>query len=103
MATKQPLWRRINKPFASLKLAVFVILSMGIMSAYGTIVESIYNDARRAQDMVYHSWWAYLIFATLMVNLIAVMIDRIPWKKRHGAFICAHVGIIVMLSVENAP
>lgn len=81
-----------------MKLAVFVIISIGTMSAWGTIVESIYQDAKRAQETVYHSWYAYTIFALLAINLTAVIIDRFPWKKHHIGFISAHVGILILLA-----
>jgi hypothetical protein len=94
----QQMLRKIAKSLASLKLAVFVILAMATMSAWGTIVESIYNDAKRAQEQVYHSWFSYCIFILLATNLIAVIYDRYPWKKRHLGFISAHVGIIILIS-----
>jgi hypothetical protein len=90
-------WKKRIKPLASIKLAVFVIIAMGIMSAWGTIVESIYNDARRAQETVYHSWYSYGIFILLTINLIAVIVDRYPWKRHHVGFISAHIGIIILI------
>ena len=71
----KPKWQKWIKPLASLKIAVFVIISMGVMSAWGTIVESIYNDAKRAQETVYHAWFSYAIFALLAVNLTAVIVS----------------------------
>lgn len=97
MTKKKTATQKIIKQLASLKLAVFVILAMGAMSAWGTIVESIYNDAKRAQETVYHSWYSYLIFVLLAVNLIAVIVDRYPWKRHHVGFISAHVGIIILI------
>lgn len=91
-------WRRFVKPLASIKLAVVVLIAIAAMSAWGTIVESIYNDAKRAQETVYHSWWAYTIFLLLTVNLIAVIVDRYPWKRHHVGFISAHVGIIILIA-----
>ncbi len=88
--------KKILKSLASLKLAVVIILGIAVICAYGTIIESRY-DAIRAQKLVYHSWWSYLIFGCLIVNLSAVMVDRWPWKKRHIAFLCAHIGIIILL------
>ena len=94
---KRNAFQQAIKPLASLKLAVFVILAMATMSAWGTIYEAMYNDARRAQEVVYHSWYSYSIFALLTINLIAVIIDRYPWKRHHIGFISAHVGIIMMI------
>ena len=81
---------------ASLRLAVIVILSLAVISAVGTITEARW-DSEVAQALVYHSYWMYAIMITLMVNLIAVMIDRWPWKQHHAGFVLAHVGIIILL------
>ena len=88
--------RKLLKFLSSLKLAVVVILAIAILSAWGTIVESQY-DATTAQKLVYHSWWSFGIFGLLCVVLVAVMVDRWPWKPRHIGFLFAHVGIIVLL------
>ena len=90
-------FKKYNKALASLKLAVFVILAIGVLSAWGTIVESMYQDAKRAQETVYHSWYSYGIFSLLTLNLVAVIIDRYPWRRQHLGFISAHVGIIILI------
>lgn len=89
-------FERTFRFLASLKLAVIVILSLAAMSAIGTFVEAKY-DAQYAQKMVYHSPYMYFILALLCINLFNVMIDRLPWKKRHTGFILAHIGIIVLV------
>ncbi|MBX3019810.1 MAG: cytochrome c biogenesis protein ResB [Bdellovibrionaceae bacterium] len=87
---------RIVKSLASLKLAVFVILALATITAVGTFVESSYN-APIAKKWVYDTLWMYAIMGLLCVNLIAVMVDRWPWKRRHIAFVSAHIGILVLL------
>ncbi len=96
MAKQKSILHKFGKFLSSIKLAVIVLIGIGFMSAYGTIVESMY-DARTAQTLVYHSWWSYTILGLLCVNLIAVMVDRWPWKPRHSGFLMAHIGIIVLL------
>ena len=81
---------------ASLRLAVIVIVSIGVISAIGTIYEARY-DAEVAQKLVYHSVYMYVIMGLLIINLVAVMIDRWPWRPHHAGFVLAHVGIIVLL------
>lgn len=81
---------------ASIKLAVVVILALAVLSAVGTIYESMY-DRVYAQKLIYHSFWMWLVMALLAVNITAVMFDRWPWKKHHTAFILAHIGILVLL------
>jgi hypothetical protein len=70
---------------------------MAALIAWGTIVESRYQDAQYAKRVVYQSVWMYLVFGVFALNLLAVMIDRIPWKRRHVPFLLAHAGIIILL------
>lgn len=89
--------KKFNKPLASLKLAVFIIISIAVITAVGTIIEAKY-DAYAAKKLVYDTWYMYGIMGLLVVNLSAVMLDRWPWKKRHAAFVSAHIGIIILLA-----
>lgn len=90
------LFAKIFSFLKSLKLAVFIILCLGVVSAVGTIFEAKY-DAEYAQQLVYHSPYMYAVMILLIINLTAVMVDRWPWQKRHTAFILAHIGIILTL------
>ena len=96
-APKKSLLKRLNKPLASLKLAVFIIISIAAITAVGTIVEAKY-DAYAAKKLVYDTWFMYTIMALLAINLIGVMVDRWPWKKRHASFVLAHIGILFLLA-----
>lgn len=87
---------KVFRFLASIRLAVIIIIGLGVISAVGTIYEARY-DARFAQQVVYHSLWMWLVLGALCVNLIAVMVDRWPWKKHHSGFVLAHIGIILML------
>ncbi len=88
-------WRFYNKKLASLSLAVFILISLAVISAVGTIIESKY-DATAASKWVYRTPWMMAVMVLLAVNLTAVMIDRWPWKKRHIPFLLAHIGIIIL-------
>lgn len=88
---------KIFKFFASIKLAVIVIISLGVVAAIGTFTEAKYQDSEAAQILVYRSPYMYAVLGLLIVNLLAVMIDRWPWKWRHTPFILAHIGIIMTL------
>lgn len=81
---------------SSLRLAVIIILALGIVASVGTIYEARY-DADVAQKLVYRSVYMYAVMIALIVNLIAVMIDRWPWRKHHTGFVLAHIGIITLL------
>jgi hypothetical protein len=81
---------------SSLKLAVFIIISFACVAAVGTITEAKY-DAEVAGQLVYRSIWMYSVLGALIINLIAVMISRWPWQRRHVGFVMAHIGIITTL------
>ncbi len=84
------------KLLGSLKLAVVIVLLLGIISAWGTIVESRYNTMT-AKKLVYESPWMIGTLALLVFNLIFSALERVPWKKRHLPFLLAHIGIIVLI------
>lgn len=89
--------RKILKSLASIKLGVVIILALGTLTAWGTFVEARYNDSAAAQKLVYNSYWMYTTMAALAICLIAVMIDRWPWRKKHTGFVLAHIGIIIIM------
>jgi hypothetical protein len=90
-------FRRVIKILASLKLAVVVIAALACVISVGTIVESKY-DATAAKKMVYETFWMYSVMGMLATNLVAVMVDRWPWKPRHAPFVFAHIGILILMA-----
>lgn len=89
--------KKFLKFTASVKLAVPIIISLATLIAAGTIVESKYN-AEIASKLVYRTPWMFLVLGLLSFNLIMVMVDRWPWKRRHTSFILAHIGILMLLA-----
>jgi hypothetical protein len=87
---------RLLKSLASLKLAVVVILAFATLISIGTFVEARY-DATAARKLVYNTYWMYSVMGLLAINLIAVMVDRWPWKSRHAPFVFAHIGILILM------
>lgn len=87
---------KVIKFLASLKLAFFILILIAVISSIGTFVEARY-DAAAASKLVYRTWWMGVILGVLAINLIAVMVDRWPWKQRHGPFLAAHIGILMMM------
>jgi len=90
------MFKSFYKFLSSLKLAVISIIFLAVLTSVGTIVESRY-DALTAAKLVYKTGWMYFALGLLAINLLMVMVDRWPWKKRHAPFIFAHIGIIVLL------
>ncbi|MDA8122398.1 MAG: cytochrome c biogenesis protein ResB [Deltaproteobacteria bacterium] len=79
--------------FASLKLAITLIIIMAVSSIFGTIIEQnqpmekyrqFYTDATiRVLDALslfdmYHSWWFLLLLVLFTVNLACCTLDRLP-------------------------
>ena len=83
--------------FCSVKLAVFVLTVLIVLSTAGTIYESYYGN-QGAKEIIYHSLWMHGALFLLAINIMAVMIDRWPWKKKHIPFLLAHIGILLVLS-----
>ncbi|MGZ3747809.1 MAG: cytochrome c biogenesis protein ResB [Pseudobdellovibrionaceae bacterium] len=90
-------FRRIIKFLASLKLAVVVLAALACVIAVGTLIESKY-DATAARKWVYETFWMYTVMSFLAINLVAVMVDRWPWKPRHAPFVFAHIGILILMA-----
>src|SRR3989338_488819 len=87
----------VFKFFASLRLAVALIVILGIAFAVGTFIESNHG-AHGAQVLIYRTKWMSVLLFLLALNLLASALDRIPWKKKHIGFLTTHLGIILMLA-----
>jgi hypothetical protein len=77
-------------------MAVFTILSIGVVAAIGTFVEAKLG-LQHAQRLVYRSPWMMIVMGVFILNLVAVIVDRWPWQRKHMSFIFAHVGIILII------
>ncbi|HEY3319808.1 MAG TPA: hypothetical protein VGP72_04955 [Planctomycetota bacterium] len=87
---------KILNLLASLKLALVLLLVIITAAAVGTILESGFN-ADVAKNYIYGHWWFDLWLAMLCINLIAVAIDRYPWKSYQSGFVLTHFGIVILL------
>ena len=83
--------------FASLKLAIFLLLTLALAFAVGTFVESAYG-AGAAKLLVYDTPWLTVLLLLLALNVAASALDRLPWQKRHVGFVVTHCGILLMLA-----
>ena len=87
----------IFKFFASLKLAIFLLLALALVFATGTLVESAYST-EAAKLLVYRNPWMSLLLILLALNVAAAALDRLPWKQKHVGFVVTHAGIILILT-----
>ena len=88
--------KKFLKFFASLKLAVLILIALAAAMSVGTVLESRFDTAT-AQYYVYRAPWFHALLTLLGVLIAAVMVDRWPWKKRQIPFLMAHIGILMML------
>lgn len=82
--------------FASLKLAVILLVALAVILAIATFYESVY-DTKTAQYLVYRSPLFAVFLGVLGLNLSASALIRYPWKKAQLGFVVTHVGIIIVL------
>ena len=68
-----------------------------MLFAVGTFYESVHGRSA-AQEVIYRSIFMTGLISLLALNIIAVMIDRYPWKKRHTGFLLAHFGILFVIA-----
>jgi len=83
--------------FSSVKLAIFLLLTLAVTSIVGTIIEQQQDPEKYLMEYgettykilkflgftdVYHSWWYVALLTLLAVNLIVCSIKRLPkiWK-----------------------
>jgi hypothetical protein len=93
---KKNLSHRLFDFFASLKLAVLLIISLATILAVGTFYEAAHGTAD-AQRVIYKSWFVSLEMLLLIINLTCAAIDRLPWRKYHIGFVVTHAGIITLI------
>ena len=88
---------RIVSVFASLRLAVVVMLTLGSISAFATFYE-MHHGTPAAQRDIYMTPWFAALLALLGVNVFSVMVSRWPWTRHQAGFLIAHVGILSILA-----
>lgn len=88
--------RRLYRILISLQLAVVLLVLLTLSLVVATTLESRF-DTPTAQYFVYKSAWFSVLLALLGVNILAVALSRLPWKRRHIPFLSAHLGILLLL------
>ncbi len=90
---QSPALRRV----ASLKLAVLLMVTIGVVLAIATVYEARHSRAE-AQSLFYQSWWFCLLLVALAVNIFAATLVRWPFPLRRIGFPITHLGILVILA-----
>lgn len=81
---------------SSFQLGIPILVSIAVLIAWGTIVESQY-DATAAKKIVYDSWMMWTVMSLLVYNLTIVVLDRWPWQTKHYPFMTVHAGLIFII------
>ena len=81
----------------SLRIALLLILLLGFMCGWGTFVELDFGTSA-ASLLVYRSAFFRFLLLLLALNILGAVLDRIPWKKNHVPFLCAHLGVLLLLT-----
>ena len=90
------MFHHLYRLLISVKLAVALIIVIMAVLAAGTLIESL-QGAAAAKIIVYNSLWFSILILFLSLNVFAVALSRLPWKKKHLGFVMTHLGILMLL------
>ncbi len=80
----------------SIELAVPVMVLVALALAWGTYLEST-QGVMNSRATVYTAWWFVTLMGLIGVSLVAAVITRYPWKRRHVGFITVHTGLVILI------
>lgn len=88
---------RVVRAFASLRLAVVVMVALGVACAAATFYEASHGTAA-AQRVFYRSPWFAALLALLAASIFFSAVERYPWNRHQLGFVAAHAGILLLLA-----
>jgi hypothetical protein len=83
--------------FASLKLAVVLILLVAILLGTATFVEANYGTPA-VGFLIYHTWGFAALLSLLALNIFCAAAIRFPWKRHQTGFVITHIGLLTLLA-----
>ncbi|MDX2226792.1 MAG: hypothetical protein SFY92_06865 [Verrucomicrobiae bacterium] len=93
---KESLFWQVVHGLGSLRLAVFLLITIALAVAVATLCESSFNS-KVAHAYIYAAPWFMAWLVMLCVNLLCAALTRWPWQKKHTGFVITHAGIIILL------
>lgn len=81
----------------SLQLAIPLLVAVAAALVWGTYLESAHG-AVAAKKAVYGSYWFMTLMGMVCVSLIAAVITRYPWKRKHIGFMIVHACLIALIA-----
>jgi ABC-type transport system involved in cytochrome c biogenesis permease subunit len=82
---------------ASLRLTIVLLVTILLVLAAGTIVESL-QGAPAAARLVYGAPWFHALLAGFALNLVCSLVDLWPWGKRHAGYVITHGSMLLILA-----
>lgn len=87
---------RVFEAFASIKLAIVLMLWLIVACVIGTFIESQVN-AGAAKYFIYGHWSFAILFALLALNILCAALIRFPWKRYQTGFVVTHAGLLLLI------
>ena len=85
------------RPGILIALVVVLLVLLLVAMACATIFESTHRT-EQALLIFYKSRWFELLLLLLAVNMLASVVLRYPFSRRHVGFVLTHVSILVILA-----
>lgn len=79
-----------------LRFAIPVMVLVAAALIVGTFLDAG-QGAKVAARLVYGSGWFIALMALVCMSLIAAVLTRYPWNRRHIGFITVHTGLIILI------
>ncbi len=84
------------KILGSLRFALILIASLGVLLTVSTVLESVHGTPF-AQKTFYTAFWFDILLGFFWINIFCATLTRVPYKKHHIGFIVTHIGILTLL------
>jgi len=87
--------RKLFETFASLKVAVLLLVLWLVVLAAGTILESRMGT-EVAQRAIYYAWWYLLLQGALVASVLASVVLHFPWGRDRIGYLTTHGGLVLI-------
>lgn len=88
---------RIVRFFASLKLAITLLIALAVLLILSTWTSVDPTNGALRRDF-YHAWWFNTLLGLLALNIICVVLVRLPRLKIWDiGFVTTHFGVLTIL------
>lgn len=89
---------RLYIALGNVYVAIILMALLACSIAIGTWIESYTDSHRQAAKWIYQNPLFGLLLGLLFVNILFSAIRRWPFRKKHLPFLCAHLGLLMVIS-----